>query len=254
MPSKRSVSLVLPAYNEVNRIAGTIGEASSYFKQREYSYEIIVTADGNDGTRELVAEMARTDPTLRVIGSVERRGKGYGIREGVALAKGEIIGFADADNKTPIEELDKFTPWLRDGYEVVIGSRAMRESHIEQAQPLYRRWGSKGFRLFMHAVVGLHDINDTQCGFKFFQRHAAQDLFGRQRIDGYMFDVEILYLARQAGYRIAQVPVRWRDDGDSRLALLSSNVQNVIDIFRIRFGKSRQAVLLPARKEGEART
>ncbi|MGH7380693.1 MAG: dolichyl-phosphate beta-glucosyltransferase [Candidatus Methylomirabilales bacterium] len=243
--SQCSVSLILPAYNEVKRIAQTIGEARAYFEQRRYRFEIIVSADGDDGTRELVAEMARADPTLKVIGSVARRGKGHGIRQGVALAKGEVIGFADADNKTPIDEFDKFEPWLRGGYEVVIGSRALRESRIEQAQPLYRRLGSKVFRLFIHAVVGLHDIVDTQCGFKFFQRRAALDLFGRQRIDGGMFDVEVLYLAQHAGYRIAQVPIRWRYDGDSRLALLSANVQNVIDIFRIRFGDSQHLALLP---------
>ena len=229
------LTLILPAYNEVKRIAQTIGEAKVYFTGRHYTYEIIVSADGDDGTRELVAEMARTDPALKIIGSVERRGKGHGIRQGVALAQGEIIGFVDADNKTPIDEFDKFEPRLRDGYEVVVGSRQLRESRIERPQPFYRRLGSKGFGLFMHTVVGLHEIVDTQCGFKFFQRRAALDLFGRQRINGYMFDVEILYLAQQAGYRIAQVPVRWRDDGDSRLALLSGNVRNLLDILCIRF-------------------
>ena len=117
----------------------------------------------------------------------------------------------------------------------MIGSRALSESSIEQSQPLYRRLGSKGFRLFVHALVGLRDIVDTQCGFKFFKRHVAIDLFGRQIIDGYMFDVEVLYLAHLRGYRIAQVPVRWRDDGDSRLRLVSGNIRNGLDIFRIRF-------------------
>ncbi len=236
------ITLILPAYNEVNRIAQTIGEAKAYFEDRHDTYEIIVSADGNDGTRELAAEMAKTDPALRVIGSVGRRGKGHGVRKGVALAQGEIIGFVDADNKTPITEFDKFEPWLRDGYDVLIGSRGLRESRIDQAQPLYRRLGSKGFGLLMHAVVGLPEIMDTQCGFKFFQRPAALDLFSRQRIDGYMFDVEILFLARQAGYRIAQVPVRWRDDRDSRLALFSGNVRNVLDLFSIRFTNSRRSV------------
>ena len=92
------LTLILPAYNEVKRIAQTIGEAKVYFKGRHYTYEIIVSADGDDGTRELVAEMAGTDPALKVIGSVERRGKGQGIRQGAALAQGEIIGFVDADN------------------------------------------------------------------------------------------------------------------------------------------------------------
>jgi dolichyl-phosphate beta-glucosyltransferase len=240
MPDLAPITLILPAYNEADRIAQTIREATAYFAERRLTYEIIVAADGDDGTRELVAEMATTDRALRAIGSVERRGKGHGIRQAVALAGGAIIGFADADNKTPMTEFDKFEPWLRDGYEVVIGSRGLPESRIERAQPLHRRVGARGFGFLMHAVVGLHDIIDTQCGFKFFQRAAALNLFGRQRVDGYMFDVEILYLARQAGYRIAQVPVRWRDDGDSRLRLLSGNVRNLIDLIGIRVANSRR--------------
>src|SRR5438445_2298601 len=101
------LTLILPAYNEVKRIAQTIGEAEAYFEARHCTYEIIVSADRDDGTRELVAEMARTNPALHVIGSPERHGKGYGVRQGVALAQGEIIGFMDADNKTPIDEFDK---------------------------------------------------------------------------------------------------------------------------------------------------
>jgi dolichyl-phosphate beta-glucosyltransferase len=229
------ITLIIPAYNEVKRIAQTVGEARDYFSRRNLPCEIIVSADGNDGTRQVVAQMAQGDAMLRVIGSVERRGKGYGIRQAVALAQGEIIGFVDADNKTPIEEFDKLHPFLLDGYPVVIGSRGLRESQIEQAQALYRRLGSKGFAVFMHAMVGLPDIIDTQCGFKFFQRQAALDLFSRQKIDGYMFDVEILYLAQRAGYRIAQVPIRWHDDGDSRLVLLGGNIRNAVDILRIRF-------------------
>ncbi len=236
MPPQFSVSLIFPAYNEIKRIAQTIGEAKRYFEQRQQPCEIIVSADGDDGTRELVAQMARADPSLRVMGSIERRGKGQGIRQAVRIATGEIIGFADADNKTPIEEFDKVEPLLRQGCDLVIGARALRDSKIERAQPMFRRLGSKGFSLFMHAVVGLPGIVDTQCGFKFFQRPVALDLFERQKIDGYMFDVEILYLAQKAGYRIEQVPIRWRDDGDSRLVLLGGNVRNVIDIFRIRFG------------------
>lgn len=248
MSSSFSISIILPAYNEVSRIAQTIEEVRTYLENHHYSYEIVVCADGDDGTRELVADMAKAAPMLKVVGNVERRGKGHGIRQGMALAQGEVIGFVDADNKTPIEEFENFVPWLRDGYEVVIGSRALPESRVERAQPVYRRLGSKGFGLFMHAVVGLPGIVDTQCGFKFFRRHAALDLFERQRIDGYMFDVEVLYLAQQAGYRIAQVPVRWRDDGDSRLMLVSGNIRNVIDIFRIRFGSSPQSQAVTAQK------
>ncbi|MCL4395440.1 MAG: glycosyltransferase [Chloroflexi bacterium] len=233
---KSLVSVVIPAYNEVKRIAQTVSEAQTFFTQRQQPYEIIVSADGDDGTREAVSEMAKTDPMLRVIGSAGRGGKGRGVRQGVALAKGDIIGYSDADNKTPIDEYAKLEPFFDQGYDVVIGSRALSESTIERRQPLYRQLGSRGFSVFMHAVVGLPGIVDSQCGFKFFRRAAAVDLFARQRIDGYMFDVEILHLALKAGYRIAQVPIRWRDDGDSRLVLVGGNLRNVVDVFRIRFG------------------
>ena len=227
------VSLILPAYNEAATIASTIREAGSYFRSRELRYEIIVAADGDDGTRELARETASQGEPVRVIGNQARSGKGRGVREAMALARGDIAGYADADNKVPIAEFDKFRLCLTQGFDVAIGSRAMHDSEIEKQQPLYRQLGGKAFGLFMHAVVGLQGFTDTQCGFKFFTREAAREVFSRQQIDGYMFDVEILVLARRLGYRIQQVPIRWRDDGDSRLALVSGNLRNVADIFRI---------------------
>jgi len=235
------LSLILPAYNEAGRIRHTIEQTRAYLDQRRITHEIIVAADGDDGTREAVADMARSDPRLSVLGSVQRAGKGRGIRLGVQRAVGQIIGFADADFKTPIEEIDKLLPWLCEGYDIVIGSRAVAESRIEESQPLYRQLGSRGFALVMHLLIGLWHIHDTQCGFKFFRAPVARDLFRRQRIDGYMFDVEVLHLAEQSGYHIKEVGVRWRDDGDSRLQLVSGNWRNMLDILRIRFGKSQSA-------------
>jgi dolichyl-phosphate beta-glucosyltransferase len=235
------ISLILPAYNEARVIPVTIGEAVRYFDSRGLSYQIIVAADGTDGTREIVRKMAATNPALIATGADARRGKGLGIREAVAIASGAVIGYADADNKVPIEDFDKVRPVLEAGVDVVIGTR--REgATIERAQPLYRRIGSVGFHFFMQTVVGLGGIQDTQCGFKFFQHNVSKELFRRQKIDGYMFDVEILAISRRLGYRIAQVPIRWRDDADSRLNLVSGNLRNVRDIFRIglahRFGGS----------------
>lgn len=235
------ISLVLPAFNEVATITRTIGEVVSYFAARGSEYELIVAADGDDGTRERASELAVTNPSIKVIGGRARLGKGRGIRDAVAIASGKIIGFADADNKTPIEEYGKLEPWLVSGYDVVIGSRELPDSRIERPQPLYRRIGSRGFGIFMHCVVGLPDIVDTQCGFKFFRSDVAHDLFRRQRIDGYMFDVEILALAQRLGHRIKQVPVCWHDDADSRLRMFRGNLRNAIDIFRIRFSLGQLA-------------
>lgn len=242
-----AISLILPAYNEAASIRDTVREAADYFTRRALSYEIIVAADGDDGTREAVAEMAAVNPALHAIGAEQRLGKGRGVRLGVALAKGNFIGYADADNKVPIEEYELIEPWLKNGVDVVIGSRALATSTIERRQPLYRRAGSQGFAWLMRTVVGLRNVGDTQCGFKFFQRETALRLFRSQTIDGYMFDVEILSLAQSFGYSIKEVPIRWRDDNDSRLQLLSGNINNVRDLFRIRralqiAGRSAQSV------------
>ena len=123
----------------------------------------------------------------------------------MAQARGSVVGFVDADDKTPIEELDKLLPWLEQGYDVVIGSRGLAESRIEVAQRWYRRLGSRAFGVLMHLVMGLPHVRDTQCGFKFFRGPVARDLFARQRIDGYMFDIEILHLAARSGYRVKEV-------------------------------------------------
>ncbi len=231
------LSLILPAYNEARSIRATLDDVQGYLDGRGLSYEVLVCADGDDGTRELVAQRACTDHRLCVLGEKQRRGKGRGIREGVARALGKVIGFADADNKVPISELEKVLPWLDQGYDLVIGSRGLGESRIEVPQPLYRRLGSRGFGLLLRVLLGMWDVRDTQCGFKFFQGDVARDLFARQRIDGYMFDGEVLYLAKLAGYRIKEVGVRWRDDHDSRLRLVAGNWRNLTDLFRIRFGR-----------------
>jgi len=244
--------LIVPAYNEAQTILRAMAAIRAYLGRQAYDYEIIVSADGTDGTRERIGELAARDRRVRVIGEVGRGGKGRGIRKGVALARGQVIGFADADYKTPIEELDKVLPWLARGYDVIIGSRNVEGSRVEVAQPLYRRLGSRAFGIAMHLLVGLWQIRDTQCGFKFFRGDVARDLFARQRIDGYMFDVEILHLAVRSGYRIKEVGVRWQDDGDSRLQLVAGNWRNFLDLIRIRFGTAPCPPAANAASEGSS--
>jgi dolichyl-phosphate beta-glucosyltransferase len=227
------ISLILPAYNEAKSIASTVREASEYFRSRGTTHEIIVAADGNDGTREICRDLGASGLPVRVIGEDARRGKGRGVRDAALVATGQVVGYADADNKVPITEFDKVAPHL-DHYPVVIGTRARERKLVERKQPLYRRIGSVGFHYFMQTVVGLPGISDSQCGFKFFRSDVARELFTRQKVDGYMFDVEILYLCRGLGYQVHEVPIRWRDDADSRLDLVAGNLRNVRDIFRIR--------------------
>jgi dolichyl-phosphate beta-glucosyltransferase len=247
------LSLIVPAYNEAESIMGTLRDLQAFLNLQPYSYEIIVAADGADGTRERVRELVARDPRVTVFGDAQRGGKGRAIRIGVARANGQVIGFADADNKTPTQELTKVLPWFDKGYDIVIGSRGLADARIETPQRWYRRLGSRAFGICMHLTVGLWSIRDTQCGFKFFRGDVARDLFGRQRIDGYMFDVEVLYLAARAGYRVREVGVRWRDDGDSRLDLVSGNWRNALDLLRIRFSEypppNCGAIYAPPKKE-----
>jgi dolichyl-phosphate beta-glucosyltransferase len=227
------ISIVLPAYNEAASIRRTLELAHAYLERQPFDYELIVSADGTDGTREAAQAVAEERGRMTVLGDPQRRGKGHGVRSGVRAARGQIIGFTDADNKTPIEEVAKVLPWFDEGYDLVIGSRASSESLITKRQPFYRRAGSRVFAAAMHVATGLWAIQDTQCGFKFFRAPVARDLFARQTVDGYMFDVEILTLAMKSRYRIKQVGIRWADDGDSRLELISGNWRNAIDLLKI---------------------
>jgi dolichyl-phosphate beta-glucosyltransferase len=248
MTAQIDISLVVPAFNEAGSIATTIREASGYFESRGLTHEIIVAADGDDGTRELARKVGQASGiAVHVLGGAERGGKGRGIREGVARASGAVIGFTDADGKTPIAEYDRCIELWDEGFDLIIGSRGLAGSKIEVAQPLYRRIGSWGFGKLMRAMIGL-DIPDTQCGFKFFRHDVAKDLFATQTIDGYMFDVEILHLAASSGYRIGQAPVAWRDDGDSRLDLVRGNLANMRDLVLIRLRRPPQARPELARK------
>jgi glycosyltransferase involved in cell wall biosynthesis len=210
-----------------------------FLDRQGYAYQVIVAADGDDDTPSIVRALASEWPELELTSMRGRHGKGQGLRRGMELAAGEIVGFIDADYKTPIDEVVKLLPWFERGYDVVAGSRAVVDSKIEHYQPWYRRLGSHAFALCMHMVVGLRHIHDTQCGFKFFSRRAAAGIFARARINGYMCDVEILSLAERLGYRVKEIGIVWRDDGDSRLQMVAGNLRNAADLFRIRFGDYR---------------
>lgn len=233
MPDSALVTVVYPAYNERKRILSTIGEAVHFFESNNLSFQIIVSADGTDGTGNTVREIYSQDPRVLVLESTERRGKGFGIRRGVEKAIGKYVGYVDADNKTPIGEFARFLPFLESGADVVIGNR-WTSKKSDPNRKLYRTLGSIAFVKLMQTVVGLKEIQDTQCGFKFFSQTAAKQLFQMQNVPGYMFDVELLLNAKKLGYRIAQVPVPFKDDDDTRLNLFTGNLANIRDVLKIR--------------------
>ena len=211
------LSIVIPAYNEEKRILIALEQTLALMQQRPWSYELLVVDDGSaDRTAACTAEYAREHPQVRCVQNDRNRGKGYSVQHGVAEAQGRYIGFMDGDYKTDIAALDQVMPLLAAGWDGVIGDRTLSATEFVVARRRYRQWGTEAFGWLLRALMGLGEFGDTQCGFKFFQAAVARDLCARQQVAGFMFDVELLLLARQLGYRIAKIPVKWRFDPDSR--------------------------------------
>jgi dolichyl-phosphate beta-glucosyltransferase len=237
MPPPDTLTVVLPAYNEADRIGPALDELFGYLRRRGESardgapgaaglpdhIDVLVVDDGStDGTARLVAArpeaIAGTDvagATLRVV-TVPHGGKGAAVRAGVLAAESSLVIFADADMATPPDQLPLLVTALAD-HDVALGSRIQPDgSDMRASQPGYRRLLGKAFHLLASVwVVG--PVKDTQCGFKGFTRESARDLFGRQQVTSIVFDVELIYLARRRGYRMAIVPIRWEDRRGSRM-------------------------------------
>lgn len=229
------LSIILPAFNEEKRLPLTLAAILGYLTPQPFSWELIVVDDGSkDRTAEVGREWIVKIPHLKVIRHEINRGKGHAVREGVMNSDGQFVGFLDADYKIPVEEVDKIWPWFEEEYDVVIGSRDLNPSLVEVPQPIHRRIGSRGFSWIKSALVGLPHVPDTQCGFKFFKRHVALDLFGRSKVDGPMFDIELMCLTVQLGYRLKQVPVRFQHDADSRFRLFHTTWRSIKEVWWIR--------------------
>ena len=227
------ISVIIPSFNESKVILNTLDKLSSYFAGQPYGFEFIVVDDGStDGTRDLINSLSQKKPFIKLI-SNSHMGKGASVKSGVLSALGDYVLFTDADLSTPIEELDKLMPFFKDGYDVVIGSRAQKESNILQHQPVLRQAMGKVFNILVRLLV-LRGIRDTQCGFKLFKRQAAQKIFPLQRLNGFSFDVEILYIAKVLGYKIKDVPITWINRIDSRVGIAKDSSKMFLDLFIIR--------------------
>ncbi len=205
---RRSISIIIPAFNEAKRLPSTLARMRHYLDASQWEFaEIVVVDDGSRDGTAAVAEAAG----VRVLRNPGNRGKGYSVRHGMLDAKGEWSLFSDADLSTPIEELDRLWNAIeRESAQVAIGSRAVDRSMVGVHQPLFREAMGRLFNLTMRLITGL-SFRDTQCGFKLFETSAASEIFRRQLLDGFGFDVEVLYIAGRLGYRTLEVPVRWND-------------------------------------------
>jgi glycosyltransferase involved in cell wall biosynthesis len=200
--------MILPAYNEEKRLPSTLQQVRDYLARSQWEFSELVVVD--DGSRDRTVQVAR-GAGARVLQNPGNRGKGYSVRHGMLEAKGEWALFSDADLSAPIGELDPL--WAcaeREQARVAIGSRALDRSMVGVHQPLFREAMGRVFNLSMRLMTGL-PFSDTQCGFKLFETNAAREIFGRQLLDGFGFDVEVLYIARRLGYKSIEVPVKWND-------------------------------------------
>ncbi len=212
-----SLSIVIPAHNEASRLGPTLDRIGEYLAAAGHRAETIVVDDGSrDETAEIARGHDRPGPPVRVIITPANRGKGHAVRTGVLAAGGDVILMCDADLSAPIEELEKLLPWLDRDCDIVIGSRDMPDSVVNPAQPPLRRWLAAGFRWLRRRVL-LPDLRDTQCGFKCFRRQVAREVLRQQQVDGWLFDCEVLAIARHLGYRVKEVGIVWRDNRHSRV-------------------------------------
>jgi dolichyl-phosphate beta-glucosyltransferase len=219
----RSISIIIPAYNEQVRLPDTLRRIAEYLRTSGWIFqEILIVDDGSrDGTAAAADEFAKSQPNARVLRNPGNRGKGYSVRHGMLEARGEWRLFSDADLSTPIEELEKLWNVVAKGeYPVAIGSRAVDRSLIGVHQPGHRETLGRLFNGVMRIATGLA-ISDTQCGFKLFRADVAQEVFSRQLLERFGFDAEVLYIADRRGYGIAEVPVRWNHVDGSKVGMMS---------------------------------
>jgi len=239
MEERPYLSVVIPAFDEAHRIERSLREVAHYLEQRPFPSEIIVVDDGSrDATAAIVRAFANAWSSQRVrvqlLCNGRNFGKGYSVRRGFLHARGEIVLFTDADLSTPIAEAERLLRIMElEGADVVFGSRGLDRRFIMRPQPLSRQWVGRIFNLLMRALTGL-PFKDTQCGFKAYRREPLRPIFQCQRIFGFGFDVEILYLARKRGLRLCETPVLWAHAEGTKVRMGRDAWRMGLDLFRIR--------------------
>jgi dolichyl-phosphate beta-glucosyltransferase len=228
------LSIIIPAWNEEKRIGASLQAIKGYLAGKPFAAEVLVVDDGStDRTSEVTRRALEGRVAHRVIRLETNQGKGHAVKTGVLASSGKVILFTDADLSTPVEELDKFLAKLDEGFDVVIGSRALPGCDIRVRQARPREAMGKFFNRLVRLFV-MDGCLDTQCGFKVFRRAAAMDLFSRLRTKGFAFDVELLVLARKSGFRVAEIPVVWCNFEPSRVRMVRSSWQMLKELMRIR--------------------
>jgi dolichyl-phosphate beta-glucosyltransferase len=229
------LSVVIPAYNEAARIGPTLATIRSYVEQQGIDAEILVVDDGStDDTRDVAAQFLLDQPG-RVLENVENRGKGYAVRKGIREAAGRWVLITDADLSTPIEEHARLATIVRDhDLDMAIASRALSDSRLERRQSWLRETMGKTFNALVRMTTRL-PYRDTQCGFKLLDRERLMPIVEKMRVDGFAFDVELLFICDRFKLRVEEIPVLWRNDPDTRVGLITDPLRMMVDLARIRW-------------------
>lgn len=230
------LSLVIPAYNEAQRLEASLRALREHLASANVSHEVVLVVErSTDGTLELARRLTAGQAAFRVIGNETQRGKGHAVRCGMLAAQGKITFFMDADLSTPLTEITDFLAYFEAHPEidVLVGNRAHAQSEILKRQSMVRRKMGQMFNTVLRAIVGIR-IADTQCGFKAFRRAAREAIFLRQKLDGFAFDVEVLLLAEKLGYRVADLPVQWRNAEGSKVHIIRDALRMLRDALRVR--------------------
>lgn len=224
------LSVIIPAHNEEKRLPGTLEQVTRFLEKQPFTSEIVIVENGSvDNTFEVARQSARVHENIRVIQS--ERGKGAAVRRGMLDARGEYRFMCDADLSMPVEEMLKFIPPALEGFDIAIASREAKGA-VRYNEPAYRHLGGRGINFIIQMLI-LPGLNDTQCGFKCFRGAVADDIFKLQRLDGWSFDIELLYVVRKRGYRIEEIPIHWYYHPETKINAWRDAVQMIKDIFRI---------------------
>jgi hypothetical protein len=231
-PATCFLSIIVPAFNEEGRLPDTLPNVVEFIQSQNYEAEVIVVDDGSsDRTAAIVQEFAQKFPFVTLL-QPGHGGKGHAVKAGMLSANGEYVFFADADWAMPVTELPKFLPPQHNGFQLAIGSRE-GEGAVRYNEPSYRHLMGRVFN-FLVKVMAVPEFEDTQCGFKCFHCSVVEDLFTHQTIDGFGFDVEVLYIARKRGYKIVEVPIHWYSQPESKVHPVRDTIRMFQDILTVR--------------------
>jgi len=226
------LTIVIPAYNEANRLPNTLPSVAEFVKAQNYEVEVLVVDDGStDNTVAVVEQFAAQHPFITVV-KADHGGKGHAVKTGMLMARGQYAFLADADWAMPVEEVSKFLPPQQSNFQIAIGSREGTGA-VRYNEPHYRHLMGRVFNGLVQ-LLAVSGFEDTQCGFKCFHRSVIRDLFEHQTIDGFGFDVEVLYIAKKRGYKIIEVPIHWFHQTESKVDPIKDTLRMVQDIIKVR--------------------